>query len=177
MRFGWVVALLASGAPLLTASAAEAGPSAAQCLSERERTEIVDLMARYAIYADAAEGEAFASTFTPDGALIIRGEPVRGRANLAKMIGGKVDRTLHLPSAPVLVKVAPDRVRARSQLLYMRQGHSDGATAPQMAPAVYEDTIVHTREGWKFLERQATDMPRVSPEFLPSYPPRACPAR
>lgn len=146
------------------------------CLRLAERAAIVDLMARYVQYADAGVGEAFARTFIAEGTLHTQGKAIRGRTDLAQMIDSKVDRTLHLPSAPVLVKVAEGRVRARSQLLYMRDAQGADATGPvtQSGFAVYEDTIVKTAEGWKFVERRVGDAATISPEFLTSLPEAHC---
>lgn len=163
------------GAALFPAAGA-AGETPLPCLKLEERAAIVDLMARYAQYADAGAGDAFATMFVAEGALHMQGKVVQGRADLAQMINSKVDRTLHLPSAPVLVKVADGRVRARSQLLYMRDARGADATGPvtQSGFAVYEDTIVKTAEGWKFVERRVGDAATISPEFLTSLSEASC---
>ena len=180
MAIGAVAVLLAigAGAPVHAAESVAASP-AALCLSLQERAEITDLMARYAIYADAGAGDAFAAMFTDDGELIVRDAVVHGRVALAAMINRKTYRTLHLPAAPVLVKIAPDRVRARSELLYMRAGDGNGgagdsANGAQTGFAVYEDTIVHTAQGWKFQQRKAAETQPLTPEMQPSHPMPVC---
>lgn len=170
------VAALALGSFAVPVRAQEASPPL--CLSLQERAELTDLMARYAIYADAGAGEAFASTFTPEGELVIRDQVVRGQAALAGMINRKTSRTLHLPSAPVLVKMAERTVRARSQLLFMREGMGAGgapaSTAGESGFAVYEDVIVKTDQGWKFQRRRAAEVQALAPEFLPEHPAPVC---
>lgn len=152
--------------------------NAAPCLSLEDHAEIVDLMSRYALYTDAGKGEAFASTFTEDGQLIIRDQPVQGRRNLAERVNQKKLRTLHLPSVPILVRVADESVRARSQLIYIQETRPDGISNTPSSPfvgfAVYEDTIVRTTDGWKFQERRAAETLPISPEFLVSPPFTRC---
>ena len=163
------------------AQAVGSHPSRPLCLSLQDRAELGDLMARYAIYADAGAGEAFASTFVPEGELIIRDQVVHGQASLAAMISGKTSRTLHLPSAPVLVKMADGTVHARSQLLFMRESkRGDGeatAALPESGFAVYEDVIVKTASGWKFQRRRAAEVQSLAPEFLSEHPAPVCAER
>ena len=172
-KIGICGVVTATAMALLVSGMAAAAPRpTAQCLSLQERAELADLMARYAIYADAGEGDAFAAMFTEDGELVIRDQAVRGRSNLAAMINRKTSRTLHLPSAPVLVKVAPDRVRARSQLLFMRD--ATASASGESGFAVYEDTIVKTPQGWRFQQRRAAEKQPVTAEMLPANPMPFC---
>ena len=161
---------------LVFAPAAEAGAKQPLCLSLEERAELADLMARYAVYADGGAGEAFAALFTPDGELVIRDQVVHGRSDLAAMINRKTNRTLHLPSAAVLVKTADGHVRARSQLLFMREVKAEGGAVATMENgfAVYEDAIVKTPQGWKFTRRRAAEVQPITPEFLPEQSSPVC---
>ena len=178
MKHRLAALLLALTLPLAATPAAAKPAAAPLCLSLEDRAEIADLMARYALYADAGNGAAFAATFTAEGQLIVRGQPVRGQSALAAMIDRKTDRTLHLPSAPALLKVAGDTVRARSQLVYMKDnaGAATGST-PYVGFAVYEDTIVHTPQGWKFAERRAAETQPIAPELLPAAASPICRGR
>ena len=175
MKYAVLAALLALGTQAPSLAAAQSAPT--QCLSLEDRAEITDLMARYALYADAGNGAAFASTFTAEGQLIVRGQPVRGQSALAAMIDRKTDRTLHLPSAPALVKVAGDTVRARSQLVYMKDTAGTATGAPYVGFAVYEDTIIRTPLGWKFVERRAAETQPIAPELLPAAASPVCRGR
>ena len=166
MKYAVLAALLALGTQAPSLAAAQSAPT--QCLSLEDRAEITDLMARYALYADAGNGTAFASTFVEDGQLVVRDRPVRGRAALAAMSDGKTDRTLHLPSAPALAKLADGTVRARSQLVYMKESKGPSSGQPYIGFAAYEDTIVHTSDGWKFEERRAAETQPIAPELLPA---------
>ena len=176
MKHRLAALLLALTVPLAAAPAAAKPDAAPLCLSLEDRAEITDLMARSALYADAGNGTAFASTFTAEGQLIVRGQPVRGQSALAAMIDRKTDRTLHLPSAPALVKVAGDTVRARSQLVYMKDT-AGAAGTPYVGFAVYEDTIIRTPQGWKFTERRAAETQPIAPELLPAAASPICRGR
>ena len=177
MKHRLTALLLALTVPFTAAPAAAKPDAAPLCLSLEDRAEITDLMARYALYADAGNGTAFASTFTAEGQLIVRGQPVRGQSALAAMIDRKTDRTLHLPSAPALVKVAGDTVRARSQLVYMKDTAGTATGAPYVGFAVYEDTIIRTPQGWKFTERRAAETQPIAPELLPAAASPICRGR
>lgn len=143
-------------------------PRTGAAIEARDRTDIEDLMARYAIYADAGEGAAFASTFTPDGELAFGGLTIRGQAALAARMSAKTRRTLHLAGAPVLVQIAPDRVKARSRLLFIAEDAASGGQSVQtIGFSTYADEIVRTCAGWKFARREAGDPVPLDPAFLP----------
>ena len=165
----------AAGDDRRTAPIAQAGqwPRTGVQITQEDRIEINDLLARYVLYADAANGDAFAAMFTEDGELVFSGRTIKGRANLAKHISGKTRRTLHLAGAPLLAQMAPGRMRVRSELLFMAENPQDMPSAGQSAPqtigfSMYDDDIVLTPQGWKFARREAGATIPLGAEFLPS---------
>jgi hypothetical protein len=154
---------------------AEAGrwPKTGVQIAQKDRIEISDLLARYTLYADAANGDAFAAMFTEDGELIFSGRTIKGRADLAKHISAKMRRTLHLAGAPLLAQIAPGHMRVQSELLYIAEAPQASPSASQPAPQtigfrMYDDDIVLAPQGWKFARREARATIPLSPEFLPT---------
>lgn len=165
-----ISAIILLGAFLLSMAASADQHEKEYCLPQQESAEIADLMARHAFYMDAGSGEDFASTFTEHGALVFEDKDIRGRKALGNQIDRKAFRTLHLSSRPKLLKVADDRIHARSQMIYVREPGPDSdivsAADLKIGLVILEDKIVRTSEGWKFAERRAVDAVNVSPEFM-----------
>lgn len=144
-------------------------------IAQKDRIEITDLLARYVLYADAANGDAYAAMFTEGGELVFSGRTIKGRANLAKFISGKTRRTLHLAGAPLIAQISPDHMRVRSELLFIAEDAQVAPSASQPAPqmpqtigfSLYDDDIVLTPEGWKFARREAGAAIPLGAEFLP----------
>lgn len=164
----------AKGGGRTMTSTAEAGqwPRTAVQIAQKDRIEINDLLARYVLYADAANGDAFAAMFTEDGELIFSGRTIKGRIDLAKHISGKTRRTLHLAGAPLLAQIAPGHMRVRSELLFIAETPPEMPSASQPAPqtigfSMYDDDIVLTPQGWKFARREAGETIPLGVEFLP----------
>ena len=89
------------------------------------REQIRDTLARYNWSGDAGRLDALAETFCPDGVLEIRGlEPLRGRSEIAKFLGGitgkiAIDADLtpivrHNVANVLFTELAPDLARVDS---------------------------------------------------------------
>ena len=176
MAKAFVLLLGLAAVPLFSANAAEQEPwpKTGAEISYNDRTSIMDLLTRYALYVDAGKGEAFASTFTEDGELIFQDRRIKGQAALARHASRKKPRTLHFQAYPLLVQMAPGRVRARTALIFAHDQEQQASQAraskpPVFAFAVYEDDIVLTPQGWRFAARRAGQTLPVSEEFLPEF--------
>lgn len=145
-------------------------PRSGGAIEVRDRLEVLDLYARYALYADAPAGEAYASLFTEDGGIQMGEQRILGRAALAARIGGKTQRTLHLQGHPVLVQLAPDRMVARTEVILATRAAAGAGqdSPPSFTLAVYQDELARTPTGWRFVRRSAGPSAELSPEFLPA---------
>ena len=189
MGLRWAILVLAAGPLPASIACAASGatvssaPRSGADVSLGTRLEIGDLLARYALYADANSGAAFASLFTEDGELVFEGRVVKGKAALARHIGQKTNRTVHLAGAPLLVQLSPTHVRVRSELIFMAESvrrdrpddHREGGNPPSIGFSTYEDDIVLTAAGWKIRRREAGASMPLDPAFLPQVADRPGP--
>ena len=118
--------------------------------------EIQRLYASYAHALDMGQGERFAATFTPDGEFT-RGRPagratetrtpLKGTDALIKMgsTGGGRHFTANLIVTPTL--------EGASGSCYLLLFNARNVPATITETAIYEDTLVKTREGWRFKKR------------------------
>lgn len=107
---------------------------------------IRDLLARYCLYLDRDEHEAWVGLFTPDARYLVYGRTYEGHDGLRAMVTG-APGGLHLGGPPV-IEIDGDRATTMQNLLFVdrRNGESRGA--------VYDDLLVRTPDGWRFAERQ-----------------------
>jgi microsomal epoxide hydrolase len=162
---GTVVAVIAVS--LLPGLAAAQAPP----LTEQDRAEIRQLVARYARALGSCAAEEYASLFTPDATFTsddFRGPThrkmygkaatLKGRAQLEELVrteefclegrprttaGGGGNR----PAPPVQIEPSPEGARG---------------TAPIGADGRYDDVYVRTPQGWRFKSRKVT-MPSPAP--------------
>ncbi|HEY4276167.1 MAG TPA: nuclear transport factor 2 family protein [Rhizomicrobium sp.] len=125
-------------------------------VSTDDYVEILQLYNRYCHALDMGTGEAFAACFTPDGEFTGgRGPgkanddrtPRKGTAALTKM--GSTSGTRHF-TANLLVTKTPEGAKGSCYLLLY-----SARTVPDswVEVAVYNDTLVKTKDGWKFKKR------------------------
>ncbi|HLG86858.1 MAG TPA: nuclear transport factor 2 family protein [Alphaproteobacteria bacterium] len=163
----WVLALagLLLACPLwATAAAAKDLP-----LSYQDRVAIKELLYRYCYYIDNRIGDAWASTFTPDGKLEFPGTTVQGHDQLVAFGSRPVVDKLrnHFVGDILLVQTAPGRVHERSMVITSLRDPKGDAPATFEGIGVYDDQIIKTPAGWRFLSRRAGWTMPVSPDFLP----------
>jgi uncharacterized protein (TIGR02246 family) len=112
---------------------------------------IRQLSARYNRYADAADGEAFASLFTPDGVFEIRGNQYVGRREIAEVCA-RTTGVVHITTDP-LIDIDGDRARQTSRVIAVRAA-PDKSEVYFVSTGMYTDELVRTAAGWRFVRRR-----------------------
>jgi hypothetical protein len=156
--------LLLASPVLATAAAAKELP-----LSYQDRVAIEELLYKYSYYIDNRIGNAWASTFTPDGKLEFPGTTVQGHDQLvafgSRPVGDQVRN--HFVGDILLLQTAPGRVHARSMVITSLRDVKGDAPANVEGIGVYDDQVVKTPAGWRFLSRHADRTIPLSTDFLP----------
>ena len=162
---------LLSVASLQAQSAAGGGSST---LTDRDRAEIRELVARYAQALGSCAAEDYARLFTADGTFTtddFRGAKhreiygpkgtLRGRDQLVQLVrteefclDGKPRATASRPAPTVTIQPSPEGARG---------------SAPLGAGGRYDDVYVKTADGWRFKSRTVT-MPAVAPSPATAQP-------
>jgi len=167
-RGAFLAAVVVSGVAVFASQAAKAAQSN-PVLSYEDRVEIEELLYKYSHYIDNRIGDAFASTFTPDGRLEFPGTVVQGYDQLvafgSRPAVGKVRD--HFVGDILLTQTAPGQVHARSMVIVILRSVRGTAPAKLEGIGIYDDQIVKTPQGWRFLSRHADTTIPVSPDFLP----------
>jgi SnoaL-like domain len=146
-----------------------------------DRLAIQDLLARYAHYVDNGLGEAWASTFLPEGRFEFEDKVFIGHEQLAAFAAQDIGfYPTHFVGNTLMVQVAPGVVHARSMVLVAirsksatpKQEHGVTIDAPTevLGVGIYDDHIVKTEHGWKFKLRRAgsTGSAPFHSDFLPA---------
>jgi len=123
-----------------------------------DRIEIDDLLTRYATALDTKDWDLYASCFTPDASIDysssggIKGKLPEVKAWLAQIMP-TFPMTQHLVANRVIV-VQGDTATCRSYL-FNPMGLPDDANGLLLffEGGYYNDTLVHTPEGWRIRER------------------------
>ena len=125
-------------------------------LTAQDYIEITQLYSSYAHALDKGQGERFAALFTPDGEFT-RGRPA-GRATEARTPLKGTDALTKMGStgggrhftANLVVTPTPGGANGSCYLLLF---NARNVPATITETAIYEDTLVKTREGWRFKTR------------------------
>lgn len=145
---GWVVVSVAA-----QASPAQGGRERA--LTNKDRAEIQDLVARYAVALGSCAAEDYADVFAPgDGYFFstIRGEVV-GRDHLILLV--QSERHCNTPPAPNPGAGPAPPARSNAVPTVAIEASADGATGKAVLGAAggYEDAYVRTPKGWRIKAR------------------------
>lgn len=121
-----------------------------QLLDERA---IERLIIDYAAWNDAADWDAVAATYVPEGRMSRPTAPdafIEGRQAILAAFKARPARTSRHIVANVRVDVTGSEASATSQIMLF--------TAPDKVPLVgtYRDRLVRTSEGWRFAERRGS---------------------
>src|SRR5690242_11127303 len=125
--------------------------STGKALTTQDYVEIQQLYARYNTAIDAGDGEAWASTFTPDG---VFNNNTRGHDALVQFVHDWRDKRnganrRHWNSNLVITPTG-DGAIGSVYLMLLDTGARPAAAA---STAMYEDTLVKTAQGWRFKAR------------------------
>jgi hypothetical protein len=108
-----------------------------------DHAEIRNLLARYCLYLDLDDAEAWVGLFTPDAVYQVYGREWAGQDRLRDMAtaapGG-----FHL-GGPVVIDLDGDRARTTRNLLFVER--ETGETRR----AVYNDDLLRTPGGWRII--------------------------
>jgi hypothetical protein len=121
-----------------------------------DKDAIRELLARYCFLLDGFRLGEFAALFTADGEWISRNGQATGPEGIERLLRGLVPepapgrRRKHF-TANIVIELAGDSAKVVSNFLVVR----DSETGPAIAVAgTYDDTVVRTKEGWKFKSRR-----------------------
>ncbi len=106
-----------------------------------DHAEIRNLLAKYCVFLDLDDSEAWIGLFTPDAVYEVYGRQFVGHEGLRSITTG-APGGLHL-GGPVVIELAGDRARTTRNLLFV-----DRATG-EARHAVYDDELARTPDGWR----------------------------
>ena len=124
-------------------------------MSTQDVLEITQLIHRYNQAADSGDGAVFASTFVAEGLIELPDEdPIAGTEALSAF-GDAVPNTV--PGARhwvnnIVVDVEDEIATARTYLIVVIAG---SPPAPMLS-GIYQDELVRTDDGWRFVKRSVT---------------------
>jgi uncharacterized protein (TIGR02246 family) len=136
----------------------------------RDRTEIEDLMWRYARALDTNDAEAYAAAYTPDGQFGAGANATKGRDALQKMVAGLRQRQVEAqakgePKRPPMYHMTAnervqfaDRDHARIDAYWITAIAAGGETAPLRVAAIGRsvDELVRLNGQWLIKARNVT---------------------
>jgi hypothetical protein len=121
-------------------------------LSKNDYTEIHELYARYAYAYDTGNKDMYGGVFTPDGVFMIGTDRVlNGPKEIATLINGPLrerPKIFHF-TTNVLIEPSPDGAKGSCYVILMDLQKNPAVTGG----GVYEDTLVRTKDGWRFKKR------------------------
>lgn len=125
-------------------------------LSAQDVEDIHELLARYCWAFDAGDGEAYAATFAEDGQMGGRGTHYAGREQLAGFATNSYPSTLASQHWNTNVVLEPSGESVSSTCYMMGPLRGADGTLGVGILGKYDDTLVHTAEGWRFARRTFT---------------------
>jgi hypothetical protein len=149
-----ILLLALAVAGIITAGGAGA---AAAGLSAQDNFEIQQLYARYNIAIDGGDGEAWASTFTPDGVFnqFVGHDALVG---FVKMWREKLNGATRKHWNNNL-QISGNSKEA-SGFVYLMLVDISTKPASILTTATYKDSLIKTKDGWRFTKRTTTgDVP------------------
>ncbi len=127
-----------------------------------DRALIRELTARYNHCFDSGDATGFASTFLHEGEVVIEGGPtISGHDALVAMCTQTPYGTMHV-TTDAEVTLDGDRATQRCTILVVgRPGAGRPGDEPRRHPSlqrsgIYDDELVRTPEGWRFVRRRVT---------------------
>jgi ketosteroid isomerase-like protein len=162
------VLMVIAVAAIIAAGAVHAA-GAAGALSAQDKFEIQQLYSKYNIAIDTGDAEAYASTFTPDGVF----NQFAGHdalVNFVKMWREKMNGATRRHWNNNL-QISGDSKQA-SGFVYLMLVDISTKPASILATVTYTDSLVKTKEGWRFTKRTTkADIPPAASTPAASEPP------
>lgn len=128
-------------------------------MNVKDRLDVLELIAKYALSYDHNNIEEHVALFTSDGTLILTHEAT-GHAQIRKMTGERRDtlarkgiQPRHFLVNTVLTEVSDVEIRGISNFLITWQFDARRAPEPNFT-GVYIDVFVKNGDGWKFKRRE-----------------------
>lgn len=120
-----------------------------ELLAERE---IRKLLAQYPQYADDQDNEAWADLFVENGALVVGSQRIEGREALRKWLV-TVQAGPRMRHLMMNLNISIDSPTTASVVMDMGLLRANGTHWALVSAPRYNDKLVKTESGWKFLER------------------------
>ncbi|MCI0148827.1 isochorismatase family protein [Paraburkholderia sediminicola] len=134
----------------------------AMLTSEREYVEIHTLYAAYNQAIDSGDADGWAATFVEDGTFHHPSRAWRGREELHRFVEKRSTKLLEDPitdqrhwNDAIKITFFGTRATVSCDLLVVGTLRSNGSSAIA-ARGRYEDTLVKSTDGWRFVERRLT---------------------
>jgi SnoaL-like domain len=144
-----ILLIVFAAAGIITAGVAGAA-GAAGALTAQDNFEIQQLYARYNIAIDGGDGEAWAATFTPDGAFnqLVGHDALVGFVKMwREKLNGATRK--HWNSN---LQISGNS-KAASGFVYLMLVDISTKPASILTTATYTDALVKTKDGWRFAKR------------------------
>lgn len=125
-------------------------------LTADDRLDIIDVISGASQALDSANGDAFASMFTPDATLVTGAETEWGSGQLADLASRQAQTaglTRRHTQTTEMTELADGVVRAVSYVLVTRV--MPGPRVMVVATGTYDDEITRTVAGWRISRRTA----------------------
>ena len=126
-----------------------------------DHAAIRDLLARYCIYLDLDDVEAWVALFTPEAVYQVYGREFVGHEGLRAMATAAPGGFHH--GGPPVIDVDGDRATTMRNLLFIERSSS------KFRQAVYDEDLVRTAQGWRIARCRCRFH---GPEGLADRPPR-----
>jgi hypothetical protein len=142
---------------------------AADSLSAQDNFEIQQLYAKYNIAIDSGDAEGYAATFTPDGTF----NSMSGHdalVNFVKVWREKLNGATRKHWNTNLLITGNSK--EANGFVYLMLLDLSSKPVSILATATYTDSLIKTKEGWRFTKRKTTsDAPPAAPPAAPATPP------
>jgi uncharacterized protein (TIGR02246 family) len=138
-------------AALLLAASGAIEAQSAGTLTKNDYTEIHELYARYAQAYDSANKEGYSGVFTPDGVFVVGPRTMTGAKEIQAMITAaprERPKITHV-NTNIVIDPTPEGAKGSVYVILMDLQKNPAITGG----GVYEDTLVRTKDGWRFKKR------------------------
>jgi len=125
-----------------------------------DRLAIGDLLAGYCHAMDASRADLCIRLFADEAVLETPVGNAEGREAILEWIEGRLAlrssdyQVGHHLLNPLFAAITPTHVRVRSMLVYTRQAVDTEGATELLSTGIYEDEVVRSAEGWRFLRRR-----------------------